>query len=55
MAKMKKGGLITLLGIIILVAGLLLLTFVSTWIGIVVMVVGAVIAIVFASKSKKKK
>lgn len=52
---MKKGGLSTLLGIIILVAGLLLLTFVSTWIGIVVMVVGAVITIVFASKSKKKK
>lgn len=54
MAKMKKikPNIHVLLGIIILVAGLLLLTFVSTWIGIVVMVVGAVYAVI---KAKKKK
>jgi len=53
MAKKKvKPNIHALLGIIILVAGLMLLSFVSTWIGIVVMVVGAVLAVVGAKKKK---
>jgi len=51
--KKVKPNIHALLGVIVMVAGLLLLTFVSTIAGIILIVLGAVYAVIKAKKRKK--
>ena len=51
--KKVKPNIHTLLGVIVMIAGLMLLTFVNITAGIVLIVLGAVYAIIKVKKKKK--